>query len=179
VLDNEIQPSPGRANDLASTSTPVQAQRLVNVLFTQPALSRAAHSYEQSAAIDEQHCPGREGLVGEERVAGRDLVWVADRPREIRLGGVFVVGLRSASGMPDHNGLRTVPGDTAFTRTGASSTARALAYASIVPAVPDATAHPGDGRAPAIPLVSTIDPPGRIRAAACFATTRIPKHRTS
>jgi hypothetical protein len=92
VLDDGILPSPGRVNDLASSSTPIQAQRMVNALFTQPAVSRAAHSYEQSAAIDEQYCPGREGLVCEERVAGRDLIWAADRPREIRLGGMFVVG---------------------------------------------------------------------------------------
>jgi hypothetical protein len=62
--------------------------------------------------------------------------------------------------MPDHSGLRTVPGDTAFTRRGASSAARARVYASIVPAVPVATTHPGEGRAPTIPLVSTIDPAG-------------------
>jgi hypothetical protein len=50
--------------------------------------------------------------------------------------------------------VRTTPGDTALTRIGANSTARARVSASIVPQTLAAITHPFCERWPAIPVVS-------------------------
>src|SRR2546429_1563924 len=48
--------------------------------------------------------------------------------------------------------VRTTPGDTALTRIGANSTARARVSASMVPQTLAAITHPFSGRWPAIPV---------------------------
>jgi hypothetical protein len=58
--------------------------------------------------------------------------------------------------------VRTTPGDTALTRIGASSIARARVSASIVPQTLAAITHPLCGRWPATPVVRTIEPPLQI-----------------
>jgi len=67
-----------------------------------------------------------------------------------------------------HSGVRTNPGLTPFTRTGASSMASARVMASIAPQTAAPTAQPACGRAPAMPWVRTIEPPDLTAVAACF-----------
>ena len=84
---------------------------------------------------------------------------------------------RSASAMAAHSGERTIPGCTAFTRIGASSTASARVSASTAPQMLAATAHPGPGRCDAVPVVSVIDPPSRMCGTAARTAARAPNYR--
>src|ERR1700736_749012 len=76
---------------------------------------------------------------------------------------------RSASDILLHSAVLTTPGETALTRIGASSIASARVSASIAPQMLAATVHPLRGRRLAIPVVRTIEPPGRISLPAYFA----------
>jgi hypothetical protein len=85
-------------------------------------------------------------------------------------GGVAVQLITAGRVIEAHSGERTTPGATALTRTGASSTASARVSDSTAPQILAATAQPGPGRRPAMPVVRVIEPPGfRCGAAACAA----------
>lgn len=80
------------------------------------------------------------------------------RPRGFSCAAEENMASRSASLMVFHSGERTTPGATAFTRTGASSTANAVVSAFIAPQRLTASA-PNLGCSPADPLVSVMEPP--------------------
>ena len=75
--------------------------------------------------------------------------------------------------------VRTIPAQTRFTLTGASSIASARVTASRAPQIPAAMTHPFRGRKPMIPLVRMIDPVVLIRLAAYFAAPTAPQKRVS
>src|SRR5438876_196563 len=77
--------------------------------------------------------------------------------------------------------VRTGPGRTAFTRTraGANSTASARLRLSTAPVTAAGTEVPGPGLVATVPEVNVIDPPGRIRPAACLAAQNAPQYRVS
>jgi hypothetical protein len=70
-----------------------------------------------------------------------------------------------------------IDGTTALTRIGASSRASALVSPSIAATTLDTTAVPPCGRVDAMPLVSTIEPPGRRCGAPYLAALSAPKYR--
>ena len=86
---------------------------------------------------------------------------------------------RSSSLMSRHRLLRTTPDATALTRIGASSTANARVSASSAPQMLAATVQLASGRASAMPVLRTMDPPGRRCAAACLTAAYAPQTRTS
>jgi hypothetical protein len=65
---------------------------------------------------------------------------------------------RSASGMADHHGVSTNPGDTAFTRRGASSAASGLTSPSTAALIAPTPAVPGMLDRAVIALTSVIEP---------------------
>ena len=81
--------------------------------------------------------------------------------------------------MSRHIGVFTTPAATMFTRTGASSNARPRVSPSIADRMLAATAQPGPGRAPAVPEVNTIEPPGRMFRQPCLAAVKAPQKRSS
>ena len=76
-----------------------------------------------------------------------------------------------------HSSVLTTPGQTAFTRIGASSTAKARVSASIAPQMLAASVQPFCGRKPATPLVKVIDPPGLIWGLPYFTAMNAPQKR--
>jgi hypothetical protein len=86
---------------------------------------------------------------------------------------------RCSSVSRSHIGVRTIPGATTFTRTGASSTAMATAKASTAEEMLAPMAKPTEGRRGTVLEVNTIDPSGRISLLACFVTRKAPQNRTS
>jgi hypothetical protein len=67
--------------------------------------------------------------------------------------------------MLSHMAVRKKPGATAFTRSGASSTANVRVSDSIAPRILDGIVQAGSGRDDATPLVRVIEPPARMRGA--------------
>ena len=74
-----------------------------------------------------------------------------------------------------HSGDRTTPGQTALTRMGASSTASARVSDSTAPQMLAATAQPGLGRRPAMPVVKVIEPPACRCGVAAWTAHSAPK----
>ncbi|GAA0461141.1 hypothetical protein Ade02nite_15590 [Paractinoplanes deccanensis] len=81
----------------------------------------------------------------------------------------------STSSPSPHRGERVTPGLTALTRIGASSTASARVSESMAPQMLDATDQPGEGRSPAVPVVSVMEPPGRRWGRAARTAASAPK----
>jgi len=81
----------------------------------------------------------------------------------------WYIALRSASLRLSQSAVLTTPGETALTRVGASSTASARVSDTIAPQMLAAIVQPLSGRAPAMPVVSTIEPPGLMFALAYLA----------
>src|ERR1700741_457661 len=75
--------------------------------------------------------------------------------------------------------VRTTPGDTALTRIGANSTAKARVSETRAPHPAAATVQVLWGRAPAIPVVNTIDPPCLIFGVAYFTAAKADQKRSS
>jgi hypothetical protein len=75
---------------------------------------------------------------------------------------------RCSSPNSRHSSVRTTPGATTLTRSGASSSASARVSDSIAPHSAAATEVPGSGLRPAVPVVRTTEPPSRIDAVPYF-----------
>jgi len=87
------------------------------------------------------------------------------------------ISFRAASGIAARIGVSMTPGDTAFTRTGASSSASARASDSSAPFAALMIAEFGRGRTLRNPVTSVSDPPGRIVASR--ATRQAPQNLPS
>ncbi len=84
------------------------------------------------------------------------------------------VGLAGArDGFPHR--VSTQPGETTFTRIGASSSDSARASAPSAPFTAATTDPLAPGRSDAIPAVNVSDPPGPERGAPCFARSNAPR----
>ncbi len=88
------------------------------------------------------------------------------RPRAASLQYRRSTASRSCSDIPLHSGVFTTPAQTELTRIGARSETRPRVSDSTAPATAQVRAHPFQGRIATMPLVSVMDPPGRIYGAA-------------
>ncbi|GAO02034.1 hypothetical protein PSR1_00901 [Anaeromyxobacter sp. PSR-1] len=70
--------------------------------------------------------------------------------------------------------VSTQPGESAFTRSGASSSAAARTNAASAPFTAAIIEPRGMGRSAAIPVVNVSEPPGRSAGAPCFASSSAP-----
>ena len=117
---------------------------------------------QDRATIDHNGLPRAESFLHQKQIGLCNVLSFADSPTGRRLPTLSKSCSLSDELMFCHRFVRTTPGDTALTRMGASSIARARVKASIVPQTLAAITHPLCGRRPATPVVRTIEPPFRI-----------------
>src|SRR5258708_6757984 len=130
-------------------------------------------SNQQHAAIYDDDLTGRVPTPHEGVISLGNVGRIKAAPRASKNAS------RCSFGSLSQIGVRTMPGATTFTRTGASSTARATAKASTAEEMLASIAKPTAGRRGTVLEVSTIDPPGRISLLPCFVTKNAPQNRTS
>jgi hypothetical protein len=121
--------------------------------------SSMAASRDGAAAIDPHGRTGGERVGGEEHDRAGDILRLADPTRQADGAATFSnKALRFAASMPAHSGVSIRPGETALTRTGASSSARPRASDSNAALIAPCSTDVGDGRTLRKPETKVSEP---------------------